>query len=184
MLNVMRDPHRVPLQLALAGVFGALVFVVTFTFQIPLPATGGYFNFGETIIYVAALTFGPLTAALSGGVGAMIADATLGAPQFAPGTLVIKLAEGAIVGFLCQKLQKVTSRFAVAAAVSVAVGGLEMVVGYFMYEVFVLGYPWTLAAAEVPANIAQMAISLGIALPIVLVIVRVFPQLKNQLNPR
>ncbi len=180
-MNVMRDPHRAPLQLALAGVFGSLVLVVTYLFPIFIPATGGYFNFGETIVYIAALTFGPLTGALAGGVGAMIADALL-APQFAVGTLVIKFIEGGIVGSLNQKLQKHTSRFAIVASVSVVVGGLEMVAGYFLYELFALGYPLAGVIAEVPANLAQMGISLSIALPIVLVVVRVFPQLKSQLS--
>src|SRR4030066_1155450 len=92
------------LKLALATTFAALVFVVTS--QIPpisIPATSGYFNFGETIIYIAALVFGPFVGAVAGGVGAAVAD-MLAAPQFAPGTLVIKSFEGAIVGFLYKKL--------------------------------------------------------------------------------
>jgi uncharacterized membrane protein len=178
MLNVLRDPHRAPLQLALAGVFGALVFVVSFVLQVPIPATGGYFNFGETIIYVAALTFGPLTGALAGGVGAMISDALL-APQFAFGTLVIKLVEGAIVGFLGQNLRRRTSRFALASSVAIIVGGLEMVAGYFIYEQAILGVTFFVALSEVPANLAQMGISLAIALPLVLAVMRVFPQLKS-----
>jgi uncharacterized membrane protein len=178
-MNWTRDPHKAPFQLALAGVFAALVFVVTYSFPIAIPATGGYFNFGETIIYVAALTFGPFVGALSGGVGAMIADVFLG-PQFALGTLVIKLLEGTIVGSLNQKLSKRISNVAVAASISVVIGGLEMVAGYFIYELVVLGYPLVLALGEVPANIAQMAISLAIALPIVLVVLRMFPQLKSQ----
>ncbi len=61
--------------LALASVFGALVFVVTS--QIPpisIPATSGYFNLGEPVIYIVALVAGPLTGALAGGVGASLAD--------------------------------------------------------------------------------------------------------------
>jgi uncharacterized membrane protein len=178
-MSWIRDPHRAPFQLALAGVFAALVFVVTYSFPIVIPATGGYFNFGETIIYVAALIFGPLVGALSGGVGAMISDALL-APQFALGTLVIKLFEGAIVGSLNQKLSKRISSITVTASICIVIGGLEMVAGYFIYEQLVLGYPLAVALVEVPANIAQMLISLFIAVPIVHVILRFFPQLKSQ----
>ncbi|MFB3889138.1 MAG: ECF transporter S component [Candidatus Bathyarchaeia archaeon] len=174
----MRDPHKTPLQLAVGSLFAALVFVVTYSFPIFIPATGGYFNFGETIIYVAALTFGPVAGGLCGGVGAMIADALL-APQFAAGTLVIKLVEGAVVGSLSRRLSKRLSRLAVAASVSVVVGGLWMVAGYFVYEQLVLGYPLAAALVEVPANLAQMAISLVIAVPIVHVVFRMFPQLKS-----
>jgi len=87
------------IKISLAAVFAALVFVGTYSFVINIPATGGYFNLGEIVIYVAALVFGPLVGGVAGGVGAAISDALV-APPFAPGTLVIKGLEGAIVGFL------------------------------------------------------------------------------------
>jgi uncharacterized membrane protein len=91
-------------QIAAAAVFASLVFVITYAIpSISIPATSGYFNIGETAIYIAALIFGPLAGAIAGGVGAMIADALL-APQFAVGTLIIKGLEGAIVGSLSRKL--------------------------------------------------------------------------------
>ena len=48
-----------PLRLALAAIFGALAATVTMLFVIPIPATNGYFNLGEAIVYTAALLFGP-----------------------------------------------------------------------------------------------------------------------------
>ena len=172
-----RNLPKTPLIIAVAAVFAALVFVATYSFAISIPATSGYFNLGETIIYVAALIFGPLAGALSGGIGAMIADALL-APQFAPGTLIIKGLEGAIVGLLNQKLKRYTSSLSLIATISIIIGGLEMVAGYFIYEQIVLGYPLAAALAEVPFNVVQMTVGLVIAVPITHAIVRVFPQLK------
>jgi uncharacterized membrane protein len=103
----------------------------------------------------------------------------LGFGVFAPGTLVIKGIEGAIVGFLNLKLKKYTPNPTVCAVVSVIIGGLEMVTGYFLYEQLVLGYPFALALAEVPFNIVQMLIGLVIAVPIMHAVLRVFPQLKS-----
>jgi uncharacterized membrane protein len=164
-------------KLTLATVFAALVFIVTSQIPpIPIPATSGYFNVGETIIYVAALLFGSAVGALSGGIGAMLADIYLGFGVFAPGTLVIKGIEGAIVGFLNLRLRYVTNR-TLRAVVSVIAGGLEMVTGYFLYEQLVLGS--ALAFAEVPFNIVQMLVGLAIAVPIMHAVQRVFPQLKN-----
>ena len=165
------------LKIAVAAVFAALVFVATYSFVVSIPATSGYFNLGETIIYVVALIFGPLAGALAGGVGAMIADILLAA-QFAPGTLIVKGFEGALVGFVNQKLHKRISR-SLSATIAIIVGGLEMVAGYFIYEQLVLGYPMAVALAEVPFNLVQMIVGLVIAVPVVHAILRIFPQLKS-----
>jgi uncharacterized membrane protein len=108
-MKVESRSTNITLGLAIAGVFAALVFVATAAFTVSVPATTGYFNIGETMIYVAALLFGPYVGAFAGGVGAAIADMTV-APVFAPGTLVIKGCEGAIVGFLGKRLFKQTPR--------------------------------------------------------------------------
>jgi uncharacterized membrane protein len=168
---------KTPLQLALAAVFAALVCVATLALVISIPATSGYFNLGETVIYIAALLFGPLVGAIAGG-GAAIAD-ILVAAQFAPGTLIIKGFEGAIVGFLNKKIQKITRSLTLSAAVSIIIGGLEMIAGYFIYEQLVLGYPFATALVEVPFNIVQMLVGLVVAIPVMHVILRVFPQLKS-----
>jgi len=168
-----------PLKLALAAIFGALAVVATMSFVIPIPATSGYFNLGEAIVYTAALVFGPFVGGFTGGSVA-IADILLpGMAQFAPGTLPIKGLEGAIVGFLNRKLQKYTSNLGLSAAISVVVGGLEMVAGYFVYEQLFLGYSMAAALVEVPFNIVQMIIGLVVAVPIMYVVQRVFPQLKS-----
>jgi uncharacterized membrane protein len=97
------DSTKLTIRLAIASVFAAVVCIATLVFVISVPATSGYFNIGETVIYVAALLFGPYVGAFAGGVGAAIADMIV-APIFAPGTLVAKGCEGAIVGFLNKKI--------------------------------------------------------------------------------
>jgi uncharacterized membrane protein len=165
-------------KLAASAVFTALVFVATYSLVASIPSTSGYFNLGETVIYTAALTLGPLVGAISGGLGAMIADIMLAA-QFAPGTLVIKGLEGLIVGSFNQSLRKRIPNRNLRATLAVTVGGLEMVAGYFVYEQIVLGYPMAIAFAEVPFNIVQMLVGLAVALPVTQGILRVFPQLKS-----
>ena len=165
--------------IAVAAIFAALVAVTTLLFVIPIPATSGYFNLGETFIYVAALLFGPLVGAIAG-MGASIAD-ILVAAQFAPGTFTIKGIEGFLVGFLSKKINKKTKNMTLSATIAIIVGGFEMVLGYFLYETLVLSYPVALAAVEVPFNIVQMLIGLIIAVPVMHAILRVFPQLKSQI---
>jgi len=165
-------------KIAVAAIFAALVAAATLLFVIPIPATSGYFNLGETLIYIAALLFGPLIGAIAG-AGASIAD-ILVAPQFAPGTLTIKAIEGFLVGFLYKKINQKTHSATLSATIAIAIGGFEMVLGYFLYEQLVLGYPFTLALVEVPFNIIQMLIGLIIAVPVMHAVLRVFPQLKSQ----
>jgi uncharacterized membrane protein len=179
-MKAQGNSPRAALKITVAAIFAALVFIVTS--QIPpisIPASSGYFNLGETIIYVTALLFGPLTGALAGGIGSMLGDVYLGFAQFAPGTLMIKGLEGVIVGLLNTKLKRYISNLTLRISISVVVGGLEMVTGYFLYEQIVLGYPFAAALAEVPFNIVQMAIGLTVATPIVHAVLRVFPQLKS-----
>lgn len=168
-----------PIKLALAAMFATLVFVVTSLPPIPIPATTGYLNFGETIIYIAALVFGPLTGAFAGGIGASSADMYLGYSYYAPGTLLIKGLEGIIVGFLNNKLRKHISNVTVCASISVVIGGLEMVTGYFLYQQLVLGFPLAAALVEVPFNLVQMTVGLVVAIPVMHAVLRVLPQLKS-----
>jgi uncharacterized membrane protein len=165
-------------RITVAAVFAALVFAVTSQIPpIPIPTTSGYFNIGETTIYVAALVFGPLVGALAGGIGSTLSDIYLGYALFAPGTLVIKGAEGLIVGFLNMHLRKYTKNLTLCATISVIAGGLEMVTGYFLYEQFIVG---SAALAEAPFNIIQMLIGLAVAVPVMHAVFRVVPQLKSQ----
>jgi uncharacterized membrane protein len=171
------DQKGTTLKIALAGIMAALVAVATLLFVVPIPATSGYFNLGETLIYIAALLLGPLVGATAG-AGATIAD-ILVAAQFAPGTFTIKAIEGFLVGFLNRKLNKNTRSITLSATVAIVIGGFEMVLGYFLYEQLVLGYPFALALVEVPFNIVQMLIGLLVAIPVMQAVLCVFPQLKS-----
>jgi uncharacterized membrane protein len=97
-------------RLAITAVSTSLICVATMIFSIYVPATRGFFNVGETMIYVAALLFGPLTGAFAGGVGSALADILLNYWYYAPATLVIKACEGAVVGFLGQRKPEFQSR--------------------------------------------------------------------------
>lgn len=151
--------------LAAAAVFIALTFVVTRYTVIPIPATKGYFNLGEVVIYIAALVFGPAVGALAGGVGSGLADLAGGYLQFAPLTLVIKGIEGFIVGRLAGSSTGARLRATVA-------GGAWMVAGYFLAEVIfarplgIAPSPATAVAAaatEAPFNVVQVAVGAIIA---------------------
>ncbi|MBN2150717.1 MAG: ECF transporter S component [Candidatus Lokiarchaeota archaeon] len=109
-------PSRsITLWIALAGIFTALTTVATVVLSPPLPA--GFFNFGEAVIYLAAMLLGPvnlrgtrvplgaLVTGFAGSIGAMLGDAILGYPQYIPATLVLKFFEGLVAGLLFKGLK-------------------------------------------------------------------------------
>jgi len=238
-------------KLAITGVFTALVCIVTVIFSIYVPATEGFFNVGESMVFLSALLFGPFVGAFAGGVGSMLADLLLNYPHYAPATLVIKACEGAVVGALKKRNPKFSSRLQwkfftmtlgilagfllgwvgtarysgeiqltlgsalftlyipvefwiflgviTASAIgaigfladpefgwmvfSVLIGGFIMVLGYFLYQLFLI-YPLfqieVVAIAEIPVNIGQMIIGAIAALPIVKIVWRTLPYLKEK----
>lgn len=52
-------------------------------------------------------------------------------------------------------------------ALSCSLGGVIIVIGYYLYEIFILGYEADIVALEVPFNIAQVIFGAAIAIPIV-----------------
>ncbi|MBL3540443.1 ECF transporter S component [Aminivibrio sp.] len=86
-------------KVALRGLLIAAVTGATML-SIPVPGFRLYFNFGEGIIYTAALLLGPAWGAAAGGIGASLADLLLGYPLWAPFTLFIKGTEGYVTGKL------------------------------------------------------------------------------------
>jgi len=88
---------------------------------------------------------------------------------------VIKGLEGAIVGFLNTRLQGHISNSTISASISGVVGGLEMITGYFLYEISVLGYPLVAALVEVPFNLVQMTLGLLVAIPVMACHITHFP---------
>jgi uncharacterized membrane protein len=98
-----------PSELAATAVFTAIVCIVTIIFSIYVPATEGFFNIGESMVFLSALLFGPFVGAFAGGVGSMLADLFLGFPYYAPATLVIKACEGGIVGTLKKRNPQLSS---------------------------------------------------------------------------
>ena len=156
--------QTVAIQVSLTAVMTALVAAATFIVRIPNPM-GGYFNFGDVMIFAVALTFNPAIGGFAGGVGSAISDA-IGYPVFVIPTLIIKGLEGLLAGLISNRLS--VSRDVLA----VCVGGAEMVGGYFLAEWLLLpvwgvsSYGWVGALGEFPGNVVQVVVGAAIGLPI------------------
>lgn len=113
--------------------FMALAFLGTMLVKIPIPATGGYFNLGDTFVMLAGLLFGPLAGLLTGLVGPTVAD-LIGFPQFVPATAITKGLEGFMVGLIAFKSPKTALKI-----IALIVGVIILVSGYFIFEALI--YP-------------------------------------------
>ncbi|HUW42968.1 MAG TPA: ECF transporter S component [Thermoplasmata archaeon] len=179
-----RKPMR-PKNVALLGISIALVAAMT-TMLVPIPATKGYFNLGEVVIFFLAFMFGWKEAAIAGAIGAGIIDLAV-APVFMPATLVAKFLEGATAGLVVSSLKGVVNVTWVRT-LAVGVGGSLMITTYFLYEWFIL--PLGLsesgglgnALAELPFNILQVLLCGSIAMLLAVGITRSYPQIANLLD--
>jgi uncharacterized membrane protein len=158
------------INVALMGVMAALVAATTFAVQIYIPATRGYLNFGDIMIFISALIFGPIIGGFAGGVGSAISDVAGGYAYFAPYTLLIKGVEGFIAGSISNRISYRRDVLAVIIA------GSEMITGYFLAEFYPLQSGWA-ALSEVPANIVQIVAGGLVGLPIALIVRRRLPEI-------
>ncbi len=141
-------------KVAIIGVMASLVAVMTLLIRVPVPATEGYINLGDTMVMLSGLLFGPLVGGIAGGVGSAVADVVGGYASWAPYTFVIKGVEGAIAGLALKfgsgKLQKNLIK-----VLFLVIAGMEMVAGYFLVEAILFGLG--AALTELPGNLFQAA---------------------------
>ena len=75
-----RSAKRTLVEISIWATMAALVCIATLIIRIPNPM-GGYFNIGDVMIFVSALTFGPIVGGVAGGIGSSLAD-LIGFPVF------------------------------------------------------------------------------------------------------
>jgi uncharacterized membrane protein len=163
--------------IALTAIFTAFVFVTTWAFTIGIPTTnGGYFDVGEIMVYIVAILEGPYVGAIASGVGSMLSDAAV-SPAYAPGTLVIKAAEGFVVGYLTNRTFSGQTRSnwrILSVVMGLAVGGLIAYLGTTYWSVssyqFLIG-PFAFPNFDIPS---LFWIALGIVALVGILLVGVF----------
>ena len=161
-------PQRKTTKLALAIIMTTLTTVSTLFITIPIPLAG-YFNLGDVMIFISALTFGPIIGSFAGGLGSAIADLLVW-PVYAIPTLIIKGLEGLLAGLLTNK------KHVYRDVLAVIVAGVEMVIGYLLVDWLILQIGWPSALAAVPFNVMQIAIGGIIGVPIAFILRRRLPE--------
>ncbi len=138
------------------AMFIAIVFVATnIRVHIPL-GTGGLIHIGTLVMFAIALKYGPRYGAVSAAIGMTIFDFVSGWASWAPGTFLVRLIAGFVVGYLAYS-QAGQGENAKRNVIAIAAGGLVIVVGYYFFEALFITEFYG-AFASIPGNLAQIAI--------------------------
>lgn len=124
--------------LVIAALFASIICVATFVVKIPSPTTNGYFNLGDCFVLLCGILLNPLYGALAAGIGSALADILSGYIQYAPATFVIKAAMALSFYYIYRAANKKLPL--ISKIIAGIVAETIMVLGYFGYEAFVLGY--------------------------------------------
>jgi uncharacterized membrane protein len=157
-------------KVGIIAAFATLAFIGTIVLRIPIPATGGYFNLGDTFVMLAGLLYGPVVGGLVGMIGPAAADA-VGYPPYILATAIVKGVEGLAVGLIAGRRDS----FSIGRTLAALAGGMLIIVGgYYLFEAFI--YPALAksipffgvtdpkaALAEIVPNLLQGGISAVIA---------------------
>ncbi len=151
-------------RLAYLGLGVALVCISTMLIQVPIPATKGFLNLGDSIVMVLAVVFGARFAGISGAVGSALADVLSGYAYWAPWTFIIKGLEGLIVGVIASRSFQKRNAFELKATIGIGVGAITMAFGYLFAGAIMYGA--AASWADMPANLVQGIGSAAISLPV------------------
>jgi uncharacterized membrane protein len=148
-------------RLVLQALFIALVTVATLSIRIPMVATQGYLNIGDTMIFVGAVLLGPQIGFVAGAFGSALADLLGGYAGWAPWTFVIKGIEGLLAGLLVHRIYSQKHTINAAAVLGLAAAAAWMIFGYYLASGIIYGFKPALA--EIPMNAIQGGVSVVLA---------------------
>lgn len=155
-------------KITLIAVLIAFVTVATYI-GFPTPGSmGGYVHIGTLVTFIIALKFGKEVGSLAGGIGAAIFDLFSLYTFWAPGTLIIRLIMGYVVGMLAESSEGQGKSWK-KNTIALLVGGAILIVGYFIYQWLLLGLVGetnpdqigiVAAITSIPGNLTQILLGL------------------------
>lgn len=160
------------LMLCVTAMFAALICVATMIIQIPSPL-GGYVNFGDCFILVAAWVLGPVYGFAAGGIGSALADVFTGYAHYVPGTFLIKGMMAVVAALIVHAFIKRSEKYRHAGyAVGAAAAEILMIGGYYLYAATFLNKGFAGAWLSVGGNAVQGAFGAIVGVVLIQVIVR------------
>lgn len=152
-------------EIAIYGLFIALVYVSTRFINIPGPTSGGLFHLGNVMFFTIAMVFGKKAGAISGGVGMALFDLTSPYAIWAPFTLVIRFAMGYVIGVFSNKQSNTGKKTILFATVGLIIATIIMIVGYYIAEGIIYGN-WIVPIQSIWGNSMQCIVGTAISIPL------------------
>jgi uncharacterized membrane protein len=179
-MNEERAAMSPAFRIASIAVLAAVTTVLTRVVQVPTPARG-YINLGDVAIVFTALTLGPFSAMLAGGLGTAISDLLSGPFAFwAPISLVVHGLQGLLVGLIAAAGAK-SRGFGVSAVwlaiLAGVVGIVVMVGGYLAAGALIVGFGASLA--DVPGNLLQGGVGVALGILVAAAVSRAYPPVRQ-----
>jgi uncharacterized membrane protein len=110
------------------GLMGALVFIFTFTFKIPI-GVQGYTHLGDAFIFLAVWLIGGKRASFSAGLGAALADFALGYTMWVIPTFLVKFLTVVVLSVIAELIFKRSTIGYIIGAIAAAafhIGGYSL----------------------------------------------------------
>lgn len=144
----------------------ALVFVSTSFIKIRLPISlnGGLIHMGNSMLFTAAIVFGPRKGAAAGAIGMALFDFLGEWAAWAPFTFIVRGIMGYIIGKVAYLNNKKGFNWAYNL-LGIFLGSIWMLIGYYFTEVILYGN-WIQPFTSIPGNVIQILIGVIIALPL------------------
>ena len=155
----------------ITALFAALTFVATSIIKIPT-VTQGYIHPGDGLVLLSGLLLGPLWGTLAAGVGSALSDILGGYFVYAPATFIIKALSALVAFLIFRALTKKETKGSILKVISAGIGGeAVMVLGYFVFEIFMIAIVngtnltagLAVAAAGIIPNVIQGVVGIAIS---------------------
>ena len=137
-----------------------LTFILTRYFSIPT-LIGGHINVGDSMVLLSGLIMGPVYGAIAAAIGSALADLFSPFAIYTLATFIIKGLVAVTVANLFITLKKFNLKLKII--ISSIIAEIIMVVGYFVFEAFVLEFGVIVAGYEIINNLIQAGVSVILA---------------------
>ena len=164
-------------KLTLTALLSTLTFIMTSFFAIPT-AIGGSINAGDGLVLLSGIILGPLHGGLSAALGSAFADLISPYAIYTPATFIIKGLMAVSVAILFKGLNKMDLKLRLLIPAIIA--ETIMILGYFLFEAYILDFGAIVASYEIINNIIQASVSIILLLIIYIPLSKT--KLINELN--